>query len=145
MGKVDSTIKNETKNLAYIVLVLSVLLEAGYLIAGQWNYSVLLGNLLGGAAGLINFFLMGLGLQKALTKDVEGAKTTAKFSQTYRFLFIGVVLVASIYLPCFDMVATLVSVFFTSLGVYIRALVLKKVPSTPAVEETNENKEVTAE
>lgn len=145
MIKVDSTIKEETRNLAYIVLILSVLMEAGYLILGKWGFPVLLGNILGAATGLLNFFFMGIGLQKALNKDVDGAKATAKFSQTYRYLFIGAVIVASIYLICFDMVATIASIFFTSFAIYIRVIVLKKAPTSGETVETNKDEEAIIE
>lgn len=126
LSKVDSTIKAETKNIAIAVLILSALLEAVYLILGLWNYTVLLGNLLGGAAGILNFFLMGLGLQSALKKDAKDAKTTAKFSYTYRYIILGVVIVIGIFVPIFDMVATIASLFFSSLGVYVRFFVTKR-------------------
>ena len=126
MNKVDSTIKTETKNIAKVVLILSALLEAVYLIIGQWNYTVLLGNLLGGAAGILNFFLMGLGLQSALKKDVDSAKTTVKFSHTYRYIILGVVMVIGIFVPFFDTISTIASIFFSSFGIYIRFFVMKK-------------------
>lgn len=126
MNKVDSTIKTETKNIAKVVLILSALLEAVYLIIGQWNYTVLLGNLLGGGAGILNFFLMGLGLQSAIKKDVADAKTTVKFSHTYRFIILGAVMVIGIFVPVFDMVSTIASVFFSSFGIYIRFFLMKK-------------------
>lgn len=131
MIKVEATIKNETKGIAIIVLILSALLEAVYLIIGEWNYTVLLGNLLGAAAGILNFFLMGLGLQSALKKDVKDAKTTAKFSHTYRYLMLAAVMIGSIFIPFLDAVATIVSVFFSSIAVYIRVFVMKKKGDTP--------------
>lgn len=126
MNKVDSTIKTETKYIAMVVLILSALLEAVYLMIGQWNYTVLLGNLLGGGAGILNFFLMGLGLQSALKKDVADAKTTVKFSHTYRFIILGVVMVIGIFVPIFDMISTIASIFFSSFGIYIRFFLMKK-------------------
>ena len=126
MAKVDSTIKTETKNLALVVLVLSVLLEGVYLIIGKWNYTVLLGNILGGSAGILNFFLMGLGIQNALNQDQKGARTTVSFSHTYRTLFLLAIMVIGVFVPIFDVWATIISVFFTSFGIYIRTALLKK-------------------
>lgn len=126
MANVDSTIKTETKNLALVVLVLSILLEGVYLIIGKWNYTVLLGNILGGSAGLLNFFLMGLGIQSALGKTQKDAKTTVSFSHTYRTIFLLAIMVIGVFVPIFDVWATIISVFFTSFGIYIRTALLKK-------------------
>ena len=49
MSKIDPAIKQETKYIALTTLILSALMEAVYLIIGQWNLAVLFGNLLGAA------------------------------------------------------------------------------------------------
>lgn len=144
MSKVDSTIKTETKNIAIVVVILSALMQAVYLIIGQWNYTVLLGNILGGAAGVLNFFLMGLGLQSALKKDVKDAKTTVKFSHTYRYIILGAVMVIGIFVPIFDMIATIASIFFSSLGIYVRFFVMKRNGATnPVSAVTADNADTT--
>ena len=65
MKKVDSTIIKETIFVASVTLVLSALMQSVFLIIGKWDYDVLLGNLLGGVAAVLNFFLMGLTVQWA--------------------------------------------------------------------------------
>lgn len=126
MGKVDTIVMKETKSLALVVLILSALLEAVYLIIGHWNYTVLLGNILGGGVGLLNFFLMGISLQKALSKQVSDAKATARLSQTYRNIMILAVLAIAYLAPCFDIIPTIISLFFATLGVYSKLFVAKK-------------------
>ena len=56
MKKVDSTIIKETIFVASVTLVLSALMQSVFLIIGKWDYDVLLGNLLGGVAAVLNFF-----------------------------------------------------------------------------------------
>lgn len=144
MSKVDAVVLKETKYIALVVLILSALMEAVFLIIGKWNYTVLLGNLLGGGVGILNFFLMGLGLQKALDKgDAKDARVTANFSHTMRNFMIIVVLAAGVLLNCFNTVAVIVSLFFSSLGIYIKYFITKKneVPSS----ENDNNEEVVEE
>ena len=74
--KVDKTVKKETLYIAALSGVLSLLMQAVFLVIGQWHFSVFLGNLWGYAAAVGNFFLMGLTVQKAVLKDEEEAKKT---------------------------------------------------------------------
>lgn len=144
MSKVDAVVLKETKYIALVVLILSALMEAVFLIIGKWDYTVLLGNLLGGGVGILNFFLMGLGLQKALDKgEAKDARATANFSHTMRNFMIIVVLAVGVLLNCFNTVAVIVSLFFSSLGIYIKYFITKKneVPSS----ENDDNEEVVEE
>ena len=69
MKNVDATVIKETKYVAIWVLMLSALMQAVFLVIGRWDYTVLLGNLLSGSAVILNFFLMGIGIQRALEKE----------------------------------------------------------------------------
>lgn len=138
MAKVDSTIKNETKGIAIVVLILSALMQAIYLFIRHWNYTVLLGNILGGGAGILNFFLMCLSLQKALNKDAKEAGATARVSQTYRNLMLIGILAVAYFAPCFDIIPTIISLFFATLGVYSKAFTMKKDTSNTAQEVAEE-------
>ena len=60
MKKIDSVVLRETGYIALWVLIFSVLMEAVFLVTGYFDYTVPLGNLLGAAATVLNFFLMGL-------------------------------------------------------------------------------------
>lgn len=124
--KIDSTVWKETKYIAAAVLLMSILMQAVFLIIGQWNYTVLLGNILCGAAGVFNFFMMGITVQKALAKDEETAKTTMKLSQTYRTLFLAVVLIVAFTVPCFHRWASLIALFFPRIAVMLRPALDKR-------------------
>ena len=126
MSKIDPTIKKETRYIALTVLILSALMEAVYLVIGKWGLPVLFGNLLGGTVGILNFFLMGLGLQSALNKDEKGAKATISFSHTMRFLLMAAVIVVSVLVDAIWIVPTVFSLFFPSVGVYLKSLIIKK-------------------
>lgn len=135
MKSIDPTIKKETGYIALMVLILSALMEAVYLITGHWDLTVLYGNLLGAFAGILNFFLMGLGLQNSLNKDEKGVKATVSFSYSMRFLLLAVVIILSVVLDIFSTIPAVLSLLFPSIGVFIKAFLLKK----------NEVKEVSEE
>ena len=73
--KIDKTVRRETLFVAVYTVILSALMEAVFLLIGKWDYTVLLGNLLGAGGAVLNFFLMGLTVQSAVMKDEKDAKT----------------------------------------------------------------------
>lgn len=122
---IDPTVKKETHYIALAVFILSVLMQAVFLIIGQWNYTVLLGNLYGAALAVGNFFLMGLTVQKCLTLEPDEAKKKMKLSQQGRLLMLLVLCMIGAALPCFHTVALLIPQFFPRIGVTVRGLTLK--------------------
>ena len=69
MKKIDPTVLKETKYIALWVLIFSALMQAVFLVLRAWDYTVLLGNLLGGGVAVLNFLLMGITVQNALQKE----------------------------------------------------------------------------
>lgn len=126
MDKIDATVIKETKYIAIWALVLSALMQAVFLVIGKWDYTVLLGNLLSGAAAILNFFLMGITVQKALKKDEKEAKNTMKVSQLYRFLLLAVIITIGAALSCFNIWAVIIPMFFTRIAIAFRPLFDKK-------------------
>jgi len=125
MKKVDATVQRETLYILSWVLVLSVLLQAVFLVLRQWDITVLLGNALSGAAAVLNFFFMGLTVQKALEKDDKDAKTAMKLSQTYRMLFL--VVVAAVGATFLNLWAAVIPLFFPRVAISFRPLFDKKL------------------
>ena len=123
--RVDPTVKKETRFIALMVLILSVLMQAVFLIIGQWDYTVLLGNLYGLVLAVGNFFLMGLTVQKCLTLEPDEAKKRMKLSQQGRMLMLLVLCVIGGVLPFFNIIAVLIPQFFPRIGVTIRGLTMK--------------------
>ena len=116
LAKIDPTVKRMTIYIAVCTLVLSVLMEAVYLVIGAWDFEVLWGNLLGAFVAVLNFFLMGLSIQRSLTLAPEDAKKFMRLSQSLRMLMIIVFCVVCAVLPMTDLVAMLVSQFFPRIG-----------------------------
>lgn len=127
--KIDKTVKRETMYVALGVLGPSVVLQLVFFFLGKWDMTVFLGNLLGIVAGVLNFFLMGLTVQKAVTLDEKEAAAKIKLSQLGRHLMLGTILVFAGVLPCFNLIATGVTLFFPRLAVMVRGFTIKDEPT----------------
>ena len=123
--KVDPTVLKETRYIAVTVLILSVLMQAVFLVIGQWDYTVLLGNLYGALVAVGNFFLMGLTVQVCLAMEPDEAKKRMKLSQQGRMLMLLVLCVIGGVLPFLHTIAVLIPQLFPRVGVTIRGLTMK--------------------
>lgn len=126
MKKIDSAIKKETLFVSAWVIILSVIMEAVFLIIQKWDYTVLLGNLLTAGFSVLNFFLMGLTVQGAVGKEQKEAKSAMKASQSLRTLMMFVVLIVGVVAPCFNIWATIIPIFFPRIAMVIRTFSIKK-------------------
>lgn len=145
--KIDPTVKRETLFVSLVTLILSMLMQSVFLIIGKWDISVLLGNVLGAGIGIANFFLLGLGVQKAVSSDEKKAKEVMRGSHALRFAFIIVLLaIAIIFSNIFNIITTLASLLFATIAVYLRAVFNKdKNKEQTASEDSISAETVTAE
>ncbi len=123
LKSVDATVKKESLYIASVTGILSLLLQAVFLIARHWDYTVLLGNILGAVTAAGNFFLMGITVQKAVAKEKKPAADLMKFSQTARLLMQLVVAVLGFALPCFNGYAVIIPLFFPRIAIMIRPFI----------------------
>lgn len=119
-NKIDKVVLQETAYIAVWTLILSAVMQAVFLVISKWDYTVILGNLLGAAANLLNFFLMALTVQKALEKEEKEAKQAMKLSHSMRMLMLFVMALLGILLPCFNTIATVIPFFFTRIAIMFR-------------------------
>ena len=119
-NKIDKVVLQETAYIAVWTLILSAVMQAVFLVIGKWDYTVILGNLLGAAANLLNFFLMALTVQKALEKEEKEAKQAMKLSHSMRMLMLFVMALLGILLPCFNTIASVIPFFFTRIAIMFR-------------------------
>lgn len=126
MKKIDAVVLKETRYIAFFVLLFSLCLQSVFLIIGKWDYTVLLGNLLGALSAVLNFLFMGITIQNAVEKEEKEAKTAMKVSSTYRNLFILIITVIGIVLKCFNTVSVIVPLFFPRIAIAIKPLTDKK-------------------
>ncbi len=118
--KVDKTVKAETLYIAAWCIVLSVFMQAVFLVIAKWNLYVLFGNLWGILTAVLNFFFMGLGVQKAVTQTPEDARTTVKLSQTLRNIFIIIMTVIGIVIPFFNSWTVVIPLLFPRISMFLR-------------------------
>lgn len=117
MAKTDAVVAGETRYIAVWVVILSTVMEAVFLIIGKWSYKVLLGNILGGAAAVLNFYLMGITVQSAVMKEEKESAMAMKASQSLRSLMLLIVALLGIVLPVFNAVAVIAPLFFPRIAI----------------------------
>ena len=140
MKKIDKVVLKETVYIALSVLVLSMLLQAIFLIIGKWDITVLFGNLLSAVAAVLNFFFMGLTVQSCISKDEKERKQTMKASNAIRMLGLFVVGLTGLLLPVFNTIAVIVPFFFPRIAINFRPL-FSKVLDDKVQVNTNEANE----
>lgn len=125
MTKLDPTVKKETGYIFVFSLLCSMLLQAVFLLIGKWDYTVLLGNLLGLIAAVGNFLLLGITVQNALGKEKKEAGDHMKLSQRLRTLMLFAVALIGYLIPVFNIVALVIPYLFPRIAIALRP-VLKK-------------------
>ena len=126
MKKIDKTVLKETGFIAVVALILSVLMQAVFLIIQKWDYTVLCGNVLGYIACVGNFLLMGLTVQTAVLKEEKDAKSMMKLSQMLRNLLLFLVALLGHLLPVFNLIAVVIPFLFPRIAVSFRPLIKDK-------------------
>ncbi len=133
MKKIDKTVLKETAFVGAGILILSVLMNAVFLILDRWDLKVLSGNLLSGTVALLNFFLMGITVQAAMNKVSKEMESFMRLSIVLRTALLFVVIVVGVVLPYFNLVTVFVPLFFPRIVITFRPLFMKKGAETPAV------------
>ena len=136
--KVDKVVKQETLYIGVMGLVFSLVMQAVFFSFKLWAWPVLWGNLFGYAVMLLNYFLMGLTVQKAVGQSTDDAKRTVKRSQMSRMLLLFFAMAVVVAVDAFNIWAGLIPFLFPRIAVGCRMFFMKKDPQTPvanAVEE----------
>ena len=118
-------VKKETRNVALYTIVGAVLLVAGFGIGHivspemvPFDGTVVFGAVCGSIVAILNFFLMGVTVQKVTqTEDETAARAQMRLSYTYRLFMQMAWVIAAIAAPCFHFVAGIAPLFFPSLGI----------------------------
>ena len=133
MKRIDPIILKETGFIALVSLILSVFMQSVFLIVdywvpSAWDYSVILGNLVGYIAAVGNFLLMALTVQKAVGKEPKDASNLMRLSQMLRMLMLFVIALIAYLIDkevgCFNIIALVIPFFFPRIAVIVRQLVL---------------------
>lgn len=111
--KIQKAIKDETLHITLGVLGLSLVAEAVFALLGRWDMTVLYGNLLGGAYAILNFFILGLTVQKVANDgDEKRGKNWMQFSYSTRMFLTVVVVFIGITMKQFNWIMVLLCQFF---------------------------------
>ena len=124
LENVQPAVKKETKRVVMITgagLILMWILFAilHYTMPDKvpFDYTVILGGIGGGVIAVLNFFLMGLAVQKAASATDEGtARMKLKASYSQRFMMMLLWVIVAIVAPCFQFVAGIAPLLFPGTG-----------------------------
>ena len=118
--KIEPAVKLESKRIAIGVLAMSVIMEIVFVVLGRIDYTVLLGNLLGGGWAILNFFLMALAVQKSVKKDLpQEAKLVLQNSYTRRLLLSVAILLIGIKVEYFNWISVVIPLIFPRITIAI--------------------------
>jgi len=121
--KIQKAVRDETLHIALGVLLLSAVLQLAFVLLHRWDPSVLWGNLLGGGYAVLNFFLLGLTVQKiAADGDEKKGKTFMQFSYSSRMFVTALVAFIGFSLPVFHWVAVVVPLLFPRITIFFMGL-----------------------
>lgn len=126
--KIDKEVLKQTAYIGIWILILSVIMQAVFIIIKKWDYTVLLGNLLSGSMGALNFLLLGVTVQRAVNSgDEKYARQLMKMSQGLRLIMMAGVAILGATLPmAFNLWATLIPILFPRVAMMFYQLLLNK-------------------
>ena len=135
LDNVQSAVKKETKRVVKITAVGLILMWILFAVLHcampdkvPLDYTVFLGGIGGGAVAVLNFFLMGLAVQKAASASDEGtARMKLKASYSQRFLMQILWVILAIVAPCFHFVAGIAPLLFPGTGIKIMGIFHNKI------------------
>lgn len=132
-GDVQPAVKKETKRVSISTTTGVVLMWIAFAVLHfampqkvPFDYTVILGGLGGGIIAVLNFFLMGLTVQKvAASTDEDFARSRMKASYSQRMMLQMLWVVVAIVAPCFHFVAGIVPLLFPSIGIKLMGIMKK--------------------
>ncbi len=133
--KLAPSIKKETGHIALGVLAGDAVMLAVFAVLRRLDYTVVLGTLLGSAAAIGNFLLMGVHLQRAMS-DPERAKLLVHKSYTMRMLGMVAVMILGFLAPCFHIIAVVIPFLLPSITIKLMQLTGRYQPGEKGGEET---------
>ena len=134
--KIQQATKRETGHIAAGTLCFSVAMNLVFTCLGRWDITVLWGALLGGGFAVLNFFLLGLTVQKmAADPNEKRGKMTMQLSYTLRMLFTLLIVMLAIKLPQFSWPAAVIALFFPRLTILAMQLLGMYRPADDQTQE----------
>ena len=111
---------------AALIVIMWIAFGIGHAVSPEqipFNYTVILGGLGGGFIAVLNFFMMGVTVQKvAGTENEDDARAKMRMSYSQRMLLQIIWFIIAIAAPCFHFAAGIAPLFFPSIGIKLRAI-----------------------
>ena len=133
LDNIQPAVKKETKKVSVITIIGVILMWIVFAILHfikpesiPLDYTVFIGGIGGGAIAILNFFLMGLTVQKAAAAEDEGtARMKIKASYSQRMMLEIIWVIIAIVAPCFQFVAGIAPLLFPGTGIKIVGIFYK--------------------
>lgn len=133
LENVQPAVRKETKKVAVSTLIGVVVMWIAFAVLHMTmpekvplDYTVFLGGICGGIIAVLNFFLMGLTVQKvAASTDEDAARSRMKASYSQRMMLQMLWVIVAIVAPCFQFVAGIVPLLFPGMGIKIMGIIKK--------------------
>lgn len=127
LDNIQPAVKKETRRVAISTITGVVLMWIAFAVLHlvipekvPFDHTVILGGIGGGIIAVLNFFLMGMTVQKIASEtDEDRAKMWMKNSYSKRMLMQMVWVIVAIVVPCFQFVAGIVPLLFPGIGIKI--------------------------
>lgn len=121
--KIQKAVRDETLHILTGTALLCGVMLLVFLVIGQFDCTVALGALLGGTAAVLNFFLLGLTVQKATAPGNEGrSRAIMQFSYSVRMLATMGIAFIGFAAPCFHWIAVLCPLLFPRITIFFMGL-----------------------
>ena len=127
LDNIQPAVKKETRRVAISTITGVVLMWIAFAVLHlvipekvPFDHTVILGGIGVGIIAVLNFFLMGMTVQKIASEtDEDRAKMWMKNSYSKRMLMQMVWVIVAIVVPCFQFVAGIVPLLFPGIGIKI--------------------------
>ena len=96
-----------------------------FVILGFFDFTVILGGLLGGLVAFLNFFFLALAVEKAV-REGENPKAVVASSYALRMVFIAAMIVLAIKSPYFNYIAMVIPLIFPRIAIMFNNLIMKR-------------------
>lgn len=126
MPKLEPAVRRQCLYILFATCILSVLMQAVFLIGGWWNYTVLLGNLWGLAIANLNFYMLALSVSRAVEQEAQDAKRLLQASHTRRLFLQFLLALIGALVPVFHILAVVLPLLFPRVALALLPVLQRK-------------------
>ena len=132
-NNVQPAVRKETKKVAVSTLVGVIVMWIVFAVLHMalpekvaLDYTVFLGGICGGIIAVLNFFLMGLTVQKvAASTDEDAARSRMRASYSQRMMLQMLWVIVAIVAPCFQFAAGIIPLLIPGFGIKLMGIFKK--------------------